>query len=75
MKKVHAIFGYIIVILCKSDYFIILSGDGGFWALLIQDIIFAALIIILKVKFPRMEAKITDISKKEVAIMCVQSLR
>ncbi len=50
MKKIHAIFGYITIILCKADYVIV-----GETALLIQDGIFIALIIIWKIFFPRME--------------------
>jgi hypothetical protein len=64
MKKAHAIFGYLIIALCKSDYLIILNGNGGFWVLLIQDILFVILIITLKVKFPRMEAKINEIPQE-----------
>jgi hypothetical protein len=74
MKKAHAVFGYIIVLLCKSDYFIILSDSGGFWALLIQDVIFLILIITWKLKFPRMESKTTEIDA-EVEVKCVLSIK
>jgi hypothetical protein len=52
MKKLHAIFGYITIIICKADYVIV-----GETALLIQDGIFLALIIIWKIFFPKMEKK------------------
>lgn len=64
MKKAHAIFGYIIIILCKSDYVIIQSNNGNFWGLVVQDIIFLIIGIIWKLKFPRMESKVNELPQE-----------
>lgn len=52
LKKLHAIFGYMVIILCKADYVIIGESD-----LLIQDGVFVAILLLRKFLFPRMEGK------------------
>ena len=52
MKRVHGIFGYIMIILCKANYVII--GDIGF---LYQDFAFIVLVIVWKTKFPKLQTK------------------
>jgi len=56
MRKVHMVAGYIAAWVCKINNYIIYGG-GGMAALLIQDLIFAVLIVVWKYKFPRLEAK------------------
>jgi hypothetical protein len=48
--------GYLIVILCKINSYVINTG-AQLIALIVVDAIFAILIIIWKIMFPKMEAK------------------
>jgi hypothetical protein len=57
MKRAHAIFGYTIIILIKSNYYINFSIDKTFWGFLAQDIAFAILLTVRKISFPKMETK------------------
>lgn len=54
IRKIHAITGYLIALLCKANNYIITNGSG---LLIACDAIFAILIIIWKLIFPRMEHK------------------
>jgi hypothetical protein len=49
--------GYITAWICKINTYIIKGVEGVAVVLLIQDLIFMVLIIIWKIKFPRLEAK------------------
>jgi hypothetical protein len=55
-KNVHRIVGYLIAILAKSNVYIIYGPfDGSFWLLLVQDLLFASVIVARKLLFPKME--------------------
>lgn len=55
-KKVHRILGYLIAILAKSNVCIIYGpSDGSFWLFLIEEILFALVIVARKLYFSKME--------------------
>lgn len=56
IRKVHMICGYLTALICKVNSFIIVEA-GGLAALLVQDIIFAVLIVVWKYKFPKLEGR------------------
>jgi hypothetical protein len=56
LKNVHRILGYMISILAKSNIYIIYGpSDGNFWLVFVQDFIFLIVIIVRKIKFPKMQ--------------------
>lgn len=55
VRKVHVVFGYLMVLLCKADIYIIKGASGLFIA---QDVILIALYIIRKNYFPMLEKTI-----------------
>lgn len=74
LRKVHMIFGYTMVILCKSNSYII-QGISQSWLLLAQDILFTMIIIVRKLHFPRMEKQITPVVKQEIVVKDVRSIK
>jgi K+ transporter len=55
-KRIHQIFGFIILILCKSNYYIISPGS---YLLMVQDAAFVVIIVVWKLYFPKMESAIS----------------
>lgn len=55
----HKIFGYLMTILSKSNYYVILYPEedeiGAFYGLLAMDIVVVILIVLRKVTFPKLE--------------------
>lgn len=49
-RKIHQIFGYIVAVACKANIYVISPNSVGLY---LQDIAFVILIIIWKIKFPR----------------------
>lgn len=56
IRKIHMVSGYIILGLCKSNYYIIVRG-WALIALIVQDAVFLLIFVFWKQLFPRMEAK------------------
>jgi hypothetical protein len=58
IKYIHRVFGYLVAILFKSNVYIIFGpNDGSFWLFLVQDLVFAIIIIARKIVFPKMKNK------------------
>lgn len=55
LKYGHTILGYLVALLSKSNVYIIYWNDGSFWLFLVQDILFAGLMIARKIVFPKMK--------------------
>lgn len=66
IKKAHTIFGFLIIILIKSNFYINIKIDDIFWGLLAQDIAFWIIIVVRKLLFPKMEEKIHVTVSEEV---------
>lgn len=56
IRKLHTYFGYVILALCKANYFIIVRG-WALTALIVQDAVFLVIFVVWKQVFPRMESK------------------
>lgn len=57
LKKLHKLLGYIILILCKTNIYVI--SFNKYYGIFIQDCFFVVLFILWKIFAPRMSAKIT----------------
>ena len=60
LRYTHRIFGYLMVILCKSNYYIIYQQNEeweSFWGYLGMDIAIVLAVILRKVFFPKLEHK------------------
>lgn len=60
IRQVHAIFGYLIVALCKVEYLLMQYGKSPFWLYLGMEGLFILLLIIRKLWFPSIESKLMN---------------
>jgi hypothetical protein len=75
IKKTHTIFGFLIIILIKSNFYINIKIDETFWGLLAQDIAFFIIIVVRKLIFPTMESRIhTKVSEEVRSVQSIQDL-
>ncbi len=74
-KKIHTIFGFIIIILIKSNFYINIKIDETFWGLLAQDIVFLIIIVVRKLTFPTMGERIhTKVSEEVRSVQSIKEL-
>lgn len=73
LKRIHQIFGYITVMVCKANMY--LFADDTLPLLVADDFIFAVLLIIRKLIFPKMEGKLISPKYNSTDITEVTSIR
>lgn len=72
MKRIHKILGYIVVILCKANIYII--NFNKYYGILIQDIAFVIIFILCKIFLPRMMSQITPPINQPQSIRKISSM-